>query len=1587
MRLNKVLAVLVVALLISVALFAVGCNKNNDAPSDEVISLIQEEIAEYKFDDGNIRSVYSLGDKLDLSNTVLYIYLKEDSRYLAYLQEGKGEYELASDEKGSYIQVGISENFVSGFDSSEVKSEAKFTISVLFCSKEYEYSVIDRANVGVEYVLGRGAFAPAEYEDDVRVDTAVNFFPREEGLAYLIGAKRDYYEFDGWLMNGAKVTSLPANLEDESVTLTAAWTPLQYTIKFESEIGEVADIVYTCEEDGGEIALPEMTPSQVGNKVFIGWFKDEEHKEKAEKHNVIPCKDVTYYAGWSSYASIRLDGTFTNMVRSGAKSIDFSKAYFLLEADGEEKRIPVSDKSVVKPEFELNEVGTYSVDFSVTSEGIEYLVPFSYEVFGADVYFVIYETYGGTLPADAPSRFGAEGVETLPVPTLLAHDFLGWYAEATFRTQVTAIPENTVKDVYLYAKFAEHDYFITYYDGADEVYSETYTVTQAKEGKALWQGYEKTGYHFIAWHTSSTITDSNVMINVPAAYGDLKYYAEMGKKVESVTINCESSFDITGSLALAAEVLPVDAYYKTVTYEIVEDKDMTGAYIENGVLYSDIYGTIKIRATADGVESEDFEIKAINNNIESIKILPNEDGDRHVVFAGPENASAVKIELEFGPDKEASLDGHVLYYYFYIDEEENLGANIDDKDIKLSNDIVIYDGNFVGATTITVSNAAYYGKVTVCVELDPEPDPVNVGKYKFNTGKVKGTAVYTIPEPITNVDGLAAIKKDGFYVLQADIDLSEWGGNWEPLCPASTSSGEGLNYDNAFVGYFNGNGHTIENLMIYHKYKDENDIDYGFELAVPTAGLFGAIGSKGVVKNFTLKDVNIRGNFDSNCYVGSVAAAVNMGVVADIKVGGYMEICGGSSVGGVVGRASGILRNLSAGYENAPLEMVLTPVADTAVNNYYYGGVAAYLASGYASELNGNAIVDVEVYSKDNVYFGGAIGYLVGYLSDSTLEGLVLSVKEADAKNGAAALVDIGGAVGYALNPLINVTVGKETSFITISANLATSVKTCIGGIVAESTSNLDGCTVYADFTIENVKQLTLGGVFGSAAGASASICRGSMDIASSSTSAHTIGGIGGKSTASVTGEFVSDSLTFDLKSEFTFGGICADAGSAKAGGKFTVTSFSSSSSGVTFGGIVGKTTGGLMENSESKVTASFTILDAKTVYVGALAGTLSGGAENCETQANILIEANKNATLTVGAFASVDKANVSGVTSNLTLDVASERKTDEGGKEIVAGGATLNAGGIAGKTIGGKTYEIKETTSVFHLTARCLGSSNGAVIAGGIVGDNAVSLIESGTTGDIIVKATKEIDLGGAVGKNQSTGSIVRCNADLSLINTEEYSECVKRVMGGFVGDNAGAVEKCATSVSLKGNTSGSGKKAYVGGFVGINSGSVSVSYVGKFDKDGVRISDDDKAVKIEETTGNDVSVIVGGFVGDNSAVKATISNCYTDAYIVTATTVGGFVGSNSGSISYSLALGKLENVESATKAGAFAYEAKDKSGFTKCLFDDRLGEGILIKTGTVTEDVTGYRTDILTRVNTYDDFDKTLWSVVKDSLPTLIQ
>lgn len=189
-------------------------------------------------------------------------------------------------------------------------------------------------------------------------------------------------------------------------------------------------------------------------------------------------------------------------------------------------------------------------------------------------------------------------------------------------------------------------------------------------------------------------------------------------------------------------------------------------------------------------------------------------------------------------------------------------------------------------------------------------------------------------ETAEQLAGLAVLVNNGNTLekkiinLGADIDLE--GKEWTPIGNSTYS----------FQGTFNGNDHTISNLVVTG---NESNV-----------GLFGFT-TAGEIKNLTVENANVEGYLN----VGVVAGTPYTSKYTNITVKGHIEVNGFSYVGGVGGKnAYASWTNVAVNADETSYVKADSVSGETAYRTYV-GGVIGFMGEGGHTFTNVTSNIDV----------------------------------------------------------------------------------------------------------------------------------------------------------------------------------------------------------------------------------------------------------------------------------------------------------------------------------------------------------------------------------------------------------------------------------------------------------------------------------------------------------------------------------------------------------------------------------------------------------------------------------------------------
>ena len=200
----------------------------------------------------------------------------DNAKYDIIYQLGGGNFEEGEIVETSYVSgIGLAklptpvrENYI--FLGWYLNGELVDSISALKMGAVTLVAKWESINYEISYDLAGGEFyagvkVPDNYEEGV-------------GLAELPVAKRAYYIFDGWMLDGELIDKISTDQLGD-VKLVAKWTPVEYSIEYDLAGGEHTKdptLAYNVEEE------VELAPATRVGYTFLGWYLNGELVEKVE---------------------------------------------------------------------------------------------------------------------------------------------------------------------------------------------------------------------------------------------------------------------------------------------------------------------------------------------------------------------------------------------------------------------------------------------------------------------------------------------------------------------------------------------------------------------------------------------------------------------------------------------------------------------------------------------------------------------------------------------------------------------------------------------------------------------------------------------------------------------------------------------------------------------------------------------------------------------------------------------------------------------------------------------------------------------------------------------------------------------------------------------------------------------------------------------------------------------------------------------------------------------------------------------------------------------------------------------------------
>ncbi|MEC5218652.1 filamentous hemagglutinin family protein [Actimicrobium sp. GrIS 1.19] len=641
----------------------------------------------------------------------------------------------------------------------------------------------------------------------------------------------------------------------------------------------------------------------------------------------------------------------------------------------------------------------------------------------------------------------------------------------------------------------------------------------------------------------------------------------------------------------------------------------------------------------------------------------------------------------------------------------------------------------------------------------------------------------------------------------------------------------------------------------------------------------------------TIGNSSATGNVQGRDYVGGMVGR-GAGNITDAFATGNVN--GRNRIGGLVGnQRNGNFTRVSASGNVAGTADLVGGLAGIVTNvNMIDGSVGTGTVSGYVQtgglygrmevgSVSGTTVVNRTVNGTNSV------GGLVGFKDQGTITGVAVGGSVTGSGNyvGGFAGQQIGGSIASSSSnaPVSGMIytgglIGYNTGTVTLaSASGNVTGTTNVGGLIGENLAAVSGLSATGNV----VGVYRVGGLIGNSfANVTASNASGTV---SSSATNSGVGGLVGDSweniidshaTGAVTGFDYTGGLVGFLEAGKSISGSGATGavqgrhyvggllGWSQNGSVTTSTAGGNVTGSTNIGGLIGLTSSlyGHAIVSASSASGNVTGVDA----VGGLIGTAGGGSATPTTSQNVSATGNVLAS-------GVNSGGLIGVNSGEILSAT-------------ASGAVTTTGSVAGGMVGSNAGAVNN--------AQASGSVAGVSSVGGFVGAADAGLIGlSSATGAVSGSGS---DIGGFAGLNAialygSGGTAVSASGAVSATGASN--------VGGFVGRNAGSVNRVTSSnpVTVTGNGSN------IGGVVG------SLTSTG-----GITLT---RALGTVNAPGSDN---VGGLVG-LAAANGGIGYSYAANSVTGRDSVGGLAGRSAANISVAYASGAVGGRD---RVGGFAGE-----------------------------------------------------------------
>lgn len=273
----------------------------------------------------------------------LYLFEGLDVATNVYRRNTNGTFDYVGTDV-TRINAGSNSNQIEPFRSKKISSNTKYVNDQIYNTN----ALYINTNVAGTYTADQNVLLVNDDYQHIRVNEYTYYIDRKkftlteninsdtettktstiyyEGTQNIPTPTKTGYKFDGWEVsgNGSKMDGNTFTMGDADATITAKWTPIDYTIKCNTGGGQIASYPTSYNINTDTITIPQ--PTKPGY-AFAGWTGS--NGNTAQKTVTIPkgsTGDKTYDAHWSANIyEIKLDSKLEGCTGSTGTTVIYEK--------------------------------------------------------------------------------------------------------------------------------------------------------------------------------------------------------------------------------------------------------------------------------------------------------------------------------------------------------------------------------------------------------------------------------------------------------------------------------------------------------------------------------------------------------------------------------------------------------------------------------------------------------------------------------------------------------------------------------------------------------------------------------------------------------------------------------------------------------------------------------------------------------------------------------------------------------------------------------------------------------------------------------------------------------------------------------------------------------------------------------------------------------------------------------------------------------------------------------------------------------------------------------------------------------------